>query len=246
MEQFNAKGAKMAVVAWIRDWFEKNGAGCKAIVGISGGKDSSVVAALCAEALGKDRVIGVLMPQGNQRDIDAAMDLVEHLNIESHMVNIGTIVREYLTQLRVAKQITNKQCETNIPPRVRMAMLYAFAAMHNGRVANTSNYSEDFIGYTTKFGDSAGDFAPIMDFTMTEVKAIGHELGLPRHLVEKVPEDGLTGKTDEENFGFKYADLDAALRDSAPLSDRMIELHEANLHKVSPIARYEYILHSPY
>ncbi len=202
---FNAEKVKNECVEWIRTFFEKNGKGCNAVVGISGGKDSSIVAALCVEALGKDRVIGVLMPCGEQQDIDMAQLLVSHLGIKSFTVNIKETIEA------IKKSIPFELSEmstTNLPPRIRMATLYAVSQSHNGRVANTCNLSEDWVGYSTRYGDSVGDFSPCSRLTVDEMKQIGRILGLPACLVDKVPIDGLCGKTDEDNLGFTYAELD--------------------------------------
>lgn len=218
--KFDVEKTKKEVIEWIRDFFEKNGPGCNAIVGISGGKDSSVVAALCVEALGRDRVIGVLMPCGVQKDVDAAKLLVNHLGIKNIEVNVKDAV-EGLTKA-IENGITNNgmeavevsvQTKTNLPPRIRMAALYAVGQSMNGRVANTCNLSEDWVGYATRYGDGAGDFSPLGKLTVTEVKQIGHSLGLPKELVEKTPIDGLySEKSDEENLGFTYAVLDKYIR----------------------------------
>lgn len=209
---FDAEKTKNECVAWIRDFFEKNGKGCNAIVGISGGKDSSVTAALCVEALGADHVIGVMMPCGQQKDIDCAIQLVEHLGIRHYTVNIKDTVDSILAGLDGLFEIT-AQTRTNLPARVRMTVLYAVGQSNNGRVANTCNLSEDWVGYSTRYGDAAGDFGPLSHLTVQEVKAIGRLLGLPENLVEKVPVDGLQDKTDEDNLGFTYAVLDKYIRE---------------------------------
>ncbi len=232
---FNAEKVKNDCVLWIRDFFEKNGPGCNAVVGISGGKDSSIAAALCVEALGKDRVYGVLMPQGNQHDIDMAYLLVNHLGIRHFEVNIKDAVDGILKGMPENLEIT-AQTVQNIPPRIRMTTLYAVSQSVNGRVCNTCNLSEDWVGYSTRYGDSVGDFSPLSHLTVTEVKQIGHLLGLPQELVEKTPIDGLCGKTDEENLGFTYAELDVYIRqgimedaDKKALIDRK---HKMNLFKL--------------
>lgn len=211
--QFDAKKVTREIVAWIRDWFELNGKGCNAIVGISGGKDSSVVAALCVEALGKERVIGVLMPNGEQADIDMSQLLVEHLGIRHITVNIQAGYDGLLNEIRAQLGEVSKDTTINLGPRVRMAALYAVAQSCNGRVANTCNLSEDWVGYSTRYGDNAGDFSPLSMLCVREVKAIGREVGLPEILIEKVPIDGISGQTDEEKLGFTYAALDAYIRD---------------------------------
>ena len=241
MYEFNAKEMKDRCVQWIREWFEKNGAGCNAVVGISGGKDSSVVAALCAEALGKERVIGVLMPCGVQADIDMARKLVDFLGIKNYEVNIKEALDGVLNALPDI-EISN-QSRTNLPPRIRMTVLYAVSQSVNGRVANTCNLSEDWVGYSTRYGDSVGDFSPLSRFTVAEVKQIGRGLGLPEDLVEKVPIDGLCGKTDEDNLGFTYAVLDRYIREGIcedeAVKERIDRMHRNNLFKLELMPCFE-------
>lgn len=238
---FDVKKATDACVDWIRDWFEINGKDCNAVLGISGGKDSSVVAALCVKALGKDRVIGVLMPQGEQFDIDYSHELCEFLGIKNITVNIGKTVEALKDALGFEPTV---QTVTNIPPRIRMTATYAVAQSNNGRVANTCNLSEDWVGYATRYGDGAGDFSPISRFTVQEVKAIGRHLGLPEKFVEKPPLDGLCGKTDEDNLGFTYAVLDAYIREGTepePETKAKIDrLHKLNLFKLKYMDCFEY------
>ncbi len=237
---FDAVKVKNGCVAWIRDFFEKNGADCNAVVGISGGKDSSVVAALCAEALGKDRVIGVLMPCGEQADIDMAQLLVSHLGIRSVVVNIKDAVEGIAGAIPFP---LSAQSRTNLPPRVRMTTLYAVSQSQNGRVANTCNLSEDYVGYSTRYGDWVGDFSPCSRLTVAEVKQIGRVLGLPDVLVDKVPIDGLCGKTDEENLGFTYAELDRYIRegviDDPAKKEKIDRLHRQNQFKLELMPVFE-------
>jgi len=209
---FDAEKVKNECVQWIRDFFEQNGKGCNAVVGISGGKDSSVAAALCVEALGKDRVVGVLMPQGEQHDIDMAYMLVNHLGIRNYVVNIKDAVDGLMKNIPDGLELS-EMSRVNLPPRIRMSALYAVSQSCNGRVCNTCNLSEDWVGYSTRYGDSVGDFSPMSHLTVTEVKQIGRILGLPDELVDKTPIDGLCGKTDEENLGFTYAELDRYIRE---------------------------------
>jgi len=214
MYEFDVKKTTKEVVQWIRDFFEENGKGCNAVVAISGGKDSSVMAALCVEALGRDRVYGVLLPQGVQEDIDKSYLLCSHLGIKYSEINIGPAVDAVLKEMAEKMECEiSKQTRINLPARIRMAVTYAVSQSHNGRVANTCNLSEDWVGYSTRYGDAAGDFSPLAKLTVQEVKAIGTELGLPDALVHKVPIDGLSGKTDEDNLGFTYAALDRYLRE---------------------------------
>lgn len=242
---FNAEKVKNECVEWIRNFFEENGKGCNAIVGISGGKDSSIAAALCVEALGRDRVIGVLMPCGVQHDIDMAELLVNHLGIRHYEINIRAAVDGLLSAMPSDFEIT-AQTKQNIPPRIRMATLYAVGQSNNGRVCNTCNLSEDWVGYSTRYGDAAGDFSPLSHLTVTEIKQIGHLLGLPDVLVEKTPIDGLCGKTDEENLGFTYAELDVYIRtgeiadaDKKALIDRK---HKMNLFKLELMPSFKPVL----
>ncbi len=248
---FDVQKTKDEVVAWIRDFFEKNGPGCNAIVGISGGKDSSVVSGLCVEALGKDRVIGVLMPCGTQKDISASRLLVSHLGIKNIEVNVYDAV-EGLTKA-IENGVTTgmdaveftAQTKTNLPPRIRMATLYAVGQSLNGRVANTCNLSEDWVGYSTRYGDAAGDFSPLAHLTVQEVKAIGHLIGLPEELVEKPPIDGLySGKTDEDNLGFTYAMLDHYIR-TGEIDDEEKKAKIDRMHKMNKFKLQMYPMFDP-
>lgn len=207
----NVKETTEKLIQWIRNWFEVNGKDCNAVIGISGGKDSTIVAALCVEALGKDRVIGVLMPNGVQKDISDSLEVCNYLGIRKYVVNIDQAVEA----LKISMGIDlSPQSETNLPPRIRMTTLYAISQSNNGRVANTCNLSENYVGYETKFGDGAGDFSPLGNLTVKEVLEIGDYLGLPNHLVHKVPMDGLNTNddgsyvTDEQSLGFSYEELD--------------------------------------
>lgn len=228
-------------ILWIRFWFEQNGPESPAVIGISGGKDSSVVAALCKEALGKDRVFGILMPNGVQSDIDASYRVVDYLGIESAVINIhdaSEALKSSLCAGLSCKELS-RQTVINLSPRLRMATLYAASQSRNGRVSNNSNRSEKYVGYSTIFGDSVGDFSPLGDLTVTEVKRIGHILGLPEDLVEKVPSDGLTSRTDEDVFGFTYEQLDTFIL-TGVCEDKAIRFliekrHNANLFKQMPM-----------
>lgn len=239
------KRTKNEIVQWIREYFEANGKDCCAVIGISGGKDSSIVAALCVEALGADRVLGVLMPNGRQKDITDSMRLVEALGIASITVNIGGAYCNMVDVIgRSLPTTISEQAKINLPPRLRMATLYAVAQSlaRGGRVANTCNRSEDFVGYSTKFGDSVGDFSPLANLMVHEVIQVGHELSIPQDLVDKVPSDGLCGKTDEDNLGVSYQEIDRYIMDGCcaiEAHERLIEsLHWKNLHKLKPIPAY--------
>ena len=248
MKTFNAEVVKDQVVQWIRDWFEVNGKGCNAVIGISGGKDSSTVAALCVEALGRDRVIGVTMPNGVQKDISDSIKLINHLGICHINVNIADTYKALMAsvqeQLAEQGKEVSRQTIINMQPRVRMTTLYAISQSMNGRVANTCNLSEDWVGYSTRYGDAAGDFSPLGGLTVAEVIAIGKVLGLPVDLVEKTPSDGLSGKSDEDNLGFTYATLDRYIRtgvcDDPKIKAIIDEKHVNNIFKLEPIPHFEY------
>ena len=247
------EGTKNRIVEWIRSYFEENGKGCKAVIGISGGKDSSVSAALCAEALGRDRVIGVLMPNGIQSDISDSKQLVEHLGIPNVELNIGDAFEAMKGMLTGSGSLLelcgldglSRDTEINLPPRLRMATLYAVGQMVPGgaRVVNTCNASEDYVGYSTKYGDAAGDFSPLSHLLVHEVRQIGDVLGLPQELVHKVPSDGLSGMGDEEKLGFTYAVLDeyilSGICEDPAVKKKIDRLHRINLHKLRLMPAFE-------
>lgn len=254
--EFNASLVKEQCVQWIRDWFEKNGPGCNAVLGISGGADSTIAAALCVEALGKDRVIGVLMPNGDQADIKDSYAVVDLLGIKSITAQIedayGEILRR-IENIRVCDEngfchveylTPSEQARINLAPRIRMSVLYAVSQSMNGRVVNTCNLSEDYIGYSTRYGDGAGDFSPLGGLTKNEVVAIGDTLGLPEYLTHKIPSDGLCGKTDEDNFGFTYDVLNRYIRtgecDDPETAQKIRALRDRNMFKLKPIPHFHH------
>ena len=236
------------IIQWIKDYYKDNPEG-KAIIGISGGKDSTIAAALCVEALGADRVIGVKMPQGHQTDINDSREVCEYLGIHHMEINIGPICNGLCSLIDMEYDfdkccINNPMIKTNLPARLRMATLYAVAALYpNSRVVNTSNLSERYIGYSTKYGDGAGDFSPLGELTVCEVLMIGDDLGLPHDLVHKTPSDGMSGKSDEEKIGFTYDELDSYLLYTEDgLSDETVakieRMHKTNEHKLKDMPRF--------
>lgn len=237
---FDAEKTTGELVKWIQDFFEENGRGCNAVLGISGGKDSSVAAAVCARALGKDRVVGVLMPNGEQADIDMAHLLCDHLGIRNVTVNIKDAYDAIVAAIPLDM---SEQSRINLAPRIRMTTVYAVSQSMNGRVVNTCNLSEDWVGYSTRYGDAAGDFSPLSNLTVAEVKEIGRFLGLPDVLVDKPPIDGLCGKTDEDNLGFTYAVLDRYIRTGKiddPATKELIDRkHRANLFKLQLMPSFD-------
>jgi len=257
--EFNAKKCKEDLVEWIKAIVGDS----TVVIGISGGTDSSVCAALCVEALGKHKVFGVLMPDGEQKDIDKSLELCDHLDIDYTIINIENVTstlrdtlfecsgRAYnlLSQKVAETMITKKSTkfndvyETNTPARIRMTTLYGVAAIiGNSRVVNTCNLSEDWVGYSTKFGDSAGDFSPLAHITKTEVKQLGYELGLPKDLIEKVPSDGMSGMSDEEKLGFTYDELDKYIRtgiiENLEHQEKIDRMYYANRHKIDPMPKF--------
>lgn len=242
MINFKAIKVKNKCVEWIRNFFEENGKNCNAVVGISGGKDSSIVAALCVEALGKDRVIGVLMPNGEQSDISYSYFLCGNLGINFVTVPIENAVNGVLNAMKENVDIS-EQTIINLPARIRMSTLYAVSQSMNGRVANTCNLSEDWVGYSTRYGDAAGDFSPLSNLTVTEIKQIGRVLGLPDDLIDKVPSDGLCGRTDEDNLGFTYDVLDKYVRtgeiEDEEVKKKIDTMHEKNLFKLQLMPSFQ-------
>ena len=241
-KEFNANKATEYLISWIKDYFNENGPQAKAVIGISGGKDSTVAAALLVRALGAERVVGVLMPNGSQKDIDDSYKVCETLGIESYQINIGPVMdvlTEEIDDRLFEMKDDNDIYYTNAPARLRMTVLYSVAGFVGGRVVNTSNYSERFIGYSTKYGDSAGDFSPFGNYTVREVLAIGECLGVAPELLYKAPEDGMSGKTDEEKIGFSYKALDDyiinGIEPEPEVSEKIKKMHEISAHKRNPM-----------
>ncbi len=233
------------ITAYIIDFFEKNGKNCSAVLGISGGKDSCVTAALLARALGKDRVVGVMMPDGVQSDINDSKAVVEFLGIRNFTVNIGETTKALKKALEDVGSSVSRDTQINMPPRIRMSVLYAVAQglEEGGRVINTCNKSEDYIGYSTKYGDAAGDMSILAGLTVEEVLQVGDYLGLPSNLVHKTPSDGLSGMSDEDKIGFTYAVLDKYIAtgvcEDEAVKAKIDRMHVLNLHKLAPMPHFE-------
>lgn len=233
-------------IQWIKDYYKDSPRG-KAIIGISGGKDSTVAAALCVEALGASRVVGVLMPNGIQPDITDSYRVCNELGIDPIEINIWNICKAFNSAATDGDDpsiFENPMVKTNLPARVRMTVLYMVAAFYpNSRVVNTCNRSEDYVGYSTKFGDAAGDFSPLGKLTVREILEIGDDLGLPYDLVHKTPSDGMCGKSDEDNLGFSYKELDDFLLGTGSVSEETMEkigkLHKSTRHKYEPMPMFD-------
>lgn len=226
-------------VNWTKAILEKNRQK-KVVIGISGGKDSSVVAAICAKAIGPENVIGVMMPNGEQKDIADSQSLIAHLGIKSTTVNIGNAFNDLCNAINLGVELSY-DTKTNLPARLRMSTLYAVAQTVGGFVANTCNLSEDTVGYATLYGDNAGSFAPISKLTTEEVMEIGDDLGLPFELVHKVPIDGLQPKTDEDKLGFTYHEVNELIRKGikGPHFDKIMDMYRKNKFKLD-IVRIPY------
>ena len=250
--KFNVEKVTHEIIDWIRTWFDQNGKDCNAVVGVSGGKDSSIVCALCVEALGADRVIGVMMPCGVQKDISDSIRVCEYLGIKNYTINIEGAVNATLKQMEDAGIEISNQTIVNLPPRIRMSTLYAISQSHNGRVSNNCNLSEDICGFSTRFGDSVGDFSPLSNLTTVEIVQIGDYLGLPYSLVHKIPMDGLNTNendeyiTDEDVMGVRYSDIHLYAREPVELKKANPDVFEtifqkqiANAFKLRPIPAYK-------
>ena len=250
--EFNVEKITEGAINWIREWFEENGKGCKAVIGVSGGKDSTICAKLCVEALGADRVIGVMMPCGVQKDISDSIRVCEYLGIKNYTINIEGAVNATLKQMEDAGIEISNQTIVNLPPRIRMSTLYAISQSHNGRVSNNCNLSEDICGFSTRFGDSVGDFSPLSNLTTVEIMQIGDYLGLPYDLVHKTPMDGLNVNendeyiTDEDILGVRYSDIHLYAREPVELKKANPDVFEtifqkqiANAFKLRPMPAYK-------
>lgn len=246
---FNAEKETRGVINWIKNWFEtQSGNASGVIIGVSGGADSTVVAKLCQEAIGADKVLGVLMPNKHQQDIADSYRVCETIGIKYREININGAYNGIINAISETLPL-NKQSEINISPRLRMTVLYTMGQTLNYRVAGTGNLSERYVGYCTKWGDMAYDFNPVANFTKTEVKQIGDCLGLPHDLVHKTPADGLSGLSDEENMKITYAVLDNFIRTKSfdendekitEMIEKIKKMNRLAQHKLNPAPCYSF------
>lgn len=222
------------VVNWVKDFFEKVGK-TDAVLGISGGKDSSVVAAICVAALGKEHVHGVLLPCGIQKDISDSYKLVDHLGIDYDVQDIETLVKESLALVEGANN--SYDAKTNVGARIRTNQIMVTAQTHGWIMANTCNRSENCLSWASIWGDSVGSFSPLDMLTTEEVIEIGDDLGLPYELTHKVPIDGLQPLSDEEKFGFSYHEVNELIRHGirGEHYDKIIQMYNNGKFKMEMI-----------
>lgn len=246
MKNFNAEKEANNVIEFIRNYYKENNLG-GAILGISGGKDSGVVAGLFTKALGPENVIGVTLPCHSKAEDKCDAKLVsDYYGFELINFDITNTFDTFKSELKNLGEYDDEQTKNsdiNLKPRLRMATLYYLAALYSGLkgktylVAGTSNKCELFVGYFTKGGDSVHDISPIADFTVEEVIKIGEYLGVPEQVLYKKPNDGLSNQTDEEKLGVKYSEIADYMEDENLVDEKVREkirkLHKNNLHKFS-------------
>lgn len=241
----NYENMYFELITWLRNYFsEPYNLDAKAVIGISGGKDSSVAAALLCEAIGSDRIIAVKMPNGKQEDIEIANKLIDYLDIKNaYEINISSILNSMVSQFIISGVTLSDQAIINMQPRIRMNILYSIAASYHGRVCNTSNFCEKIVGYCTKWGDMAGDFSPLGGLLVSDIIELGRILTLPEDFLLKPPSDGLTGKTDEEVLGISYSDIEKFINDeflSAEALNKIVQKYEYSKHKRESIPTFYY------
>lgn len=242
MYNFDAKKVKEQLVEWLRNYFDNNGQPINAVVGCSGGKDSTVVLAALTEAIGVDRIYAVLMPNGEQADIEDSYKVCEFLGLKPYVCNIQDGYNGILGAVAGEFELS-EQTKINLAPVLRMATLKAVSQSVNGRFTCNGNLSEAYIGWFTIDGDDRGSVKPLINMTVTEVIAVGKELGLPDWMINKVPADGLCGKTDEDKFGFSYKVLDRYIRtgeiDDGEIKEKIDAMHQKNAFKLKPMPAFE-------
>lgn len=242
MYNFDAKQTAEKLVKWLRDYFDNNGQPINAVVGCSGGKDSTVVLAALTKAIGPDRIYAVLMPNGEQADIDDSYKVCEFLGLKPHVCNIQDAYNGVVGSVSGEFEPT-RQMRINLAPVLRMATLKAISQCVNGRFTCNGNASEAYIGWFTIDGDDRGSVKPLINMTVTEVIQVGEALGLPDWMIHKTPTDGLCGQTDEDKFGFTYEVLDKYIRtgeiDDLEVKAKIDDMHKRNAFKLKPMPSFE-------
>lgn len=242
MYNFDAKKVKDDLVLWLRNYYNNNGNPLNAVVGCSGGKDSSVVLAALVEAIGTERIYPILMPNGTQSDIEDSYKICDLLGLKPYLCNIEDGYNGILESISNEFSVSN-QAKINLAPVIRMATLKAISQSVNGRFTCNGNLSEAYLGWFTLNGDDQGNIKPLANLTVTEVIAVGKELGLPDWVVDKVPSDGLCGSTDEEKMQISYSKLDNYIRtgfiEDIEMENRIKDRHCANLFKHQPIPSFK-------
>jgi len=244
MKKFDAEKETNNIIQFIRNYYKENNLG-GVVLGISGGKDSGVVAGLFTKALGKENVIGVTMPcHSNKEDkIDAKLvsDYYGFELINFDITNTFDAFKSELKNLGEFSSIQTQNSDINLKPRLRMSTLYYLAALYSALkgktylVAGTSNKCELYVGYFTKGGDSVHDISAIADFTVEEVIKIGEYIKVPDKVLYKKPNDGLSNKSDEDKLGVKYSEIASYIEDEKSVNEqtriKIKRLHNNNLHK---------------
>lgn len=242
--RFDAKKETERIIDFIQDYYKKNNLG-GAIIGISGGKDSGVVAALFTKALGKENVIGVTLPCHSKVEDQVDAKLVsDYYGFPLYNLDLTNTFDVFEKEVDLLGNFTNEQKENsriNLKPRLRMASLYYLAALYSSvyqktyLVAGTSNKCELFVGYFTKGGDSVHDISVLADLTVEEVLQIGEVLQVPKKVLYKTPADGLSKYSDEEKLGVTYREIAMYMEDPDQVKEESREkiekLHEQNRHK---------------
>lgn len=231
------------IIDWIRDYVKSSGAK-GVVIGNSGGKDSAVVIALCVKALGKENVLTVAMPCSSiPQDLEDAKLVADTFDVQMLTVDLSSVYENLC--LEIENAIINDiltEASINIRPRLRMIALYTIAQQNSYLVVGTGNKCEQYIGYTTKWGDNASDFNPIAEFTVSEVLEIGKILGVPSRVINKTPNDGLGLGNDEEKIGVTYKEIEEYIttgKTKNPTSMEKIEkMHRQSAHKREKIPVY--------
>ena len=230
------------IIKWIKEYVQETKSK-GVVVGNSGGKDSATVIALCVKALGKENVLAVEMPcYSTQEELEDGLLIARTYDVKNVVIDIKNMYENLKETIENSGIRLNNDSKANTKPRLRMTTLYAIAQTYNYLVVGTGNLCEKFVGYTTKWGDNASDFNPIANFTVEEVLEIGKALGVPEKILNKAPNDGLGGGTDEEKLGVSYKEITEYIKTGTTNEEaikKIEELHEKTNHKRNPIPTYK-------